>query len=480
MTATPTSQKPNGEPGRKARPARSNPFVEKRAQQRQISRARSLSHVRVPIHTAFRAHHDQRRMPGWLRAAIGILVLLASVGLHVGFVVMAFGVGSLGAQREKERERLAIEMREHEAEKPKPPEPEKVPEPKKEVERVAVVKPVAPRSKSRPRSPTRSHRRASWASTSNPPSVKAMAMVRRSPWATRAWAKPTRSRSRKRTCPRSGRRRARNREADHGQSGATRIPSKGVTFTEAKYRGPSQTRLSPDAESARCRIGRRGPGLHRRHRQGHQREDPARIALPRIQRGRQEGRLGPGMGARHPQRRGHAVDQEVLLPLSNHGRMTMRKNILLASALALLGCGNRNFNRPDLLNEPRILAVQAEPPQPSVGTSTTLRALVYQPPGTSDGGACANANAAPTYAWSWCPLPTRRWHACKQARWRKAVIDLQVRPSQRGKRPNSTGGNPPDWLPGHDLSKRHTAMSLAASRGFQPHDCGLRRPLAHQ
>jgi hypothetical protein len=83
----------------------------------------------------------------------------------------------------------------------------------------------------------------------------------------------------------------------------------------------------------------------------------------------------------------------------------MRKNILLASTLAFLGCGNRDFNRPDLLNEPRILAMQAEPPQPTVGTSTTLRALVYQPPVTTDGGACPNANAAPTYAWSWCPLP---------------------------------------------------------------------------
>jgi len=83
----------------------------------------------------------------------------------------------------------------------------------------------------------------------------------------------------------------------------------------------------------------------------------------------------------------------------------MRKNILLASTLALLGCGNRDFNRPDLLNEPRILAMQAEPPQPTVGTSTTLRALVYQPPVTTDGGACADPGAAPTYAWSWCPLP---------------------------------------------------------------------------
>src|ERR1017187_1555657 len=109
------------------------------------------------------------------------------------------------------------------------------------------------------------------------------------------------------------------------------------------------------------------------------------------------------MGTHDPQRRSHAVDQEILLPLSNHGRVTMRKDILLASTLALLGCGNRNFNRPDLLNEPRILAIQAEPPQPTVGTSTTLRALVYQPPVTSDGDACADPGT--TYAWSWCPLP---------------------------------------------------------------------------
>jgi hypothetical protein len=84
----------------------------------------------------------------------------------------------------------------------------------------------------------------------------------------------------------------------------------------------------------------------------------------------------------------------------------MRKDILLASTLALLGCGNRNFNRPDLLTEPRILAIQAEPPQPTVGTSTTLRALVYQPPATTNGGACPDpGTAATTYSWSWCPLP---------------------------------------------------------------------------
>jgi len=84
----------------------------------------------------------------------------------------------------------------------------------------------------------------------------------------------------------------------------------------------------------------------------------------------------------------------------------MRKDILLASALALAGCGDSNFNRPDLLTQPRILAIQAEPPQPPVGTSTTLRALLYQPPVTGDGGACPDPSAAPTYTWSWCPWPT--------------------------------------------------------------------------
>lgn len=162
MTAKPTSQKSNGEPGRKARPARTNPFVEKRAQRRQISRARSLSHVRVPIHAELRTHRAQRRMPGWLRASIGILVLLVSLGLHVGFVLMALGVGKLGAHKGEEREKLAIEMREREV-KPKEPEPPKPPEPKKEPERVAVVKaPLAPKIEEPPKEPDKKPRHASW------------------------------------------------------------------------------------------------------------------------------------------------------------------------------------------------------------------------------------------------------------------------------------------------------------------------------
>ena len=77
----------------------------------------------------------------------------------------------------------------------------------------------------------------------------------------------------------------------------------------------------------------------------------------------------------------------------------MRRTILLASTLAIFGCGNRNFNTPQLLNIPRILAIQAEPPQPKVGESTTLQTLVYLPP--SDTGV-----ADLVYRWKWCPLPT--------------------------------------------------------------------------
>jgi hypothetical protein len=77
-----------------------------------------------------------------------------------------------------------------------------------------------------------------------------------------------------------------------------------------------------------------------------------------------------------------------------------------ASAVALLGCGNNNFNTPQLLKTPRVLAIQAEPPQPSFGTSTTLRALVYQPPVHSDAATCAGVDSAAQYQWSWCPVPT--------------------------------------------------------------------------
>lgn len=76
----------------------------------------------------------------------------------------------------------------------------------------------------------------------------------------------------------------------------------------------------------------------------------------------------------------------------------MRKSFGLAATLVLFGCSSNNFNTPQLLNIPRVLAIQAEPPQPQVGAATALRTLVYLPPG--DPGENAS------YAWSWCPLPT--------------------------------------------------------------------------
>ena len=73
--------------------------------------------------------------------------------------------------------------------------------------------------------------------------------------------------------------------------------------------------------------------------------------------------------------------------------------VMAGAALALFACSKSGFNTPTLLNKVRVLAIQAEPPQPALGASTTLRALVYQPP-PADGG-----DAGVTYSWSWCPLP---------------------------------------------------------------------------
>ena len=77
--------------------------------------------------------------------------------------------------------------------------------------------------------------------------------------------------------------------------------------------------------------------------------------------------------------------------------------VIAGVALALLACSSSDFNTPTLLNKVRILAIQADPAQPALGASTTLRALVYQPP-VADG---ADAGVAVTgYSWSWCPLAT--------------------------------------------------------------------------
>jgi hypothetical protein len=85
---------------------------------------------------------------------------------------------------------------------------------------------------------------------------------------------------------------------------------------------------------------------------------------------------------------------------------------MAGAALALFACSSSDFNTPTLLNKVRILAIQAEPPQPAApdpvqgtpGASTTLRALVYQPPLSADGGADAGFSVT-GYDWWWCPLP---------------------------------------------------------------------------
>jgi len=85
----------------------------------------------------------------------------------------------------------------------------------------------------------------------------------------------------------------------------------------------------------------------------------------------------------------------------------MRTTALVASVLAsmLVACGGQDFNKPSLLDKPRILAVKADPPQPSFGVTTTLSTLLYQPrrDRLDNEGKCPNPGPT-TYKWSWCPI----------------------------------------------------------------------------
>jgi TonB family protein len=240
MNATQTKMKPDSEPNRTERATRTNPFVEKRARRRQITQARAMSHVRVPIHADFKLQHRQRRLPPWVRAGIGILVLVVSVGLHVGFVIMALGVGKWGAHRSQERERLSIEMREREV---KPKEPEKQPEPPKpeppKPERVVVAKaapPVAkipeppkePEKKAPPRIVGLSFESTVGEGNGDGPSF-AVGNTRLGE--TEKVAAKKEDVPKERPAPLHG-----TEKPTVANQVATRIPSKGVTFTEAKYR----------------------------------------------------------------------------------------------------------------------------------------------------------------------------------------------------------------------------------------------------
>jgi TonB family protein len=149
-----TSHNTEAKPVETRRPPRlhRNPFVEKRLQQRRVSQARTMARVRVPLTSPIRPHRSLHRLPSWLRLSVGILVLLASVGLHVGFVIMAFGVSRLGSHKTVKREQVAIEVRE--AAKPKEEKPpEKEPEPEAKPERVVPVRQAATKPEVQPKEP---------------------------------------------------------------------------------------------------------------------------------------------------------------------------------------------------------------------------------------------------------------------------------------------------------------------------------------
>jgi hypothetical protein len=84
----------------------------------------------------------------------------------------------------------------------------------------------------------------------------------------------------------------------------------------------------------------------------------------------------------------------------------MRKALLLASALALFGCDEEKLNVQERLFEPRILAMQAEPPQPGFAQPTTLRALIYLPTKIDESVDCTGVPPGGQYKWSWCPMAT--------------------------------------------------------------------------
>lgn len=230
------------EAGRTTRPARQNPFVDRRARRRELSRARGLAHVRVPIHAQFRQPRSLHRMPGWLRATIGVVILLVSVGLHVGFVLMALGVGKLGGQHAKDRERTVIEMREREAEKPKPAEPEKAPEPpKREPERVVVSKQPPPAPKIDEPPPKEPERKPpprivglSFESTVGDGNGDGPAFA----VGNTRLGETDKIATKKEDVPKERPASVRGTEKPTvANQQATRIPTKGVTYTEAKHRG---------------------------------------------------------------------------------------------------------------------------------------------------------------------------------------------------------------------------------------------------
>jgi TonB family protein len=158
---------------------------------------------------------------------------------------MALGVGRLGAHKGQEREKLAIEMREHEV-KPKEPEPPpKAPEPKREPERVAVVKaPLAPKIEEPPKEPEKkapprivglSFESTVGDGNGDGPSF-AVGNTRLGE--TEKVAVKKEDVPKERPAPVHG-----TEKPTTANQAATRIPVKGVTYSDAKYHG---VQIKPD------------------------------------------------------------------------------------------------------------------------------------------------------------------------------------------------------------------------------------------
>jgi hypothetical protein len=69
--------------------------------------------------------------------------------------------------------------------------------------------------------------------------------------------------------------------------------------------------------------------------------------------------------------------------------------LLFLILVASLPACDEDISSASRLRRPRLLAVQAEPPNPAFGQTTRLQPLVYLP-----------AGEAVSYEWSWCPAPT--------------------------------------------------------------------------
>jgi len=89
-----------------------NPFVEKRNRRRQFAQVRAMAHVRVPLSSIFARTGACTGCHRGCALRSASWYWLVSVGLHVAFVVTAFGISRLSHQKSVARQQVAIEVRE--------------------------------------------------------------------------------------------------------------------------------------------------------------------------------------------------------------------------------------------------------------------------------------------------------------------------------------------------------------------------------